>query len=165
MKMTIFLLEYLSNLFPLTQGAGSTVQRGRIDSSDFALCYGRRKREKNVKTKQTMKQNRESTEGLFEVNSPENITPSSVEDLSQQVEHIQIPNGTGPDVRRSKRPLSACYTRRKCSIETANKSVKGRVRKKRSWIGIKCNRWRVVIVFGQAKECHLAFVREELRIV
>ena len=45
-------------------------------------------------------------------------------DWSQQVEHIQVPNGTGPGVRR-KRPLSACYTRCKCSLETSQKSVKG----------------------------------------
>ena len=37
--------------------------------------------------------------------------------------------------------------------------------KKRSRIGIKSHRWRVIIVFGQATECHLAFVREELHIV
>ena len=30
-------------------------------------------------------------------------------------EHLQIPNGTGPGVRRSKRPLLACRTRCKCS--------------------------------------------------
>ena len=52
-------------------------------------------------------------------------------DWSQQVEHImQTPNGTGPGVRRSKRPLSACYTCRKCSMETSHKSVKSRVRYK-----------------------------------
>ena len=48
----------------------------------------------------------------FEVHSPEKN-----EDWSQQVEHIQVPNGTGPGVRRSKRPLSVCHTRRKCSIK------------------------------------------------
>ena len=36
---------------------------------------------------------------------------------------------------------------------------------KRSRISIKSDRWRVVIIFEQATECHLAFVREELRIV
>ena len=30
---------------------------------------------------------------------------------------------------------------------------------------MKSDRWRDVIVFGQATECHLAFLREELRIV
>ena len=33
-------------------------------------------------------------------------------------EHMQIPNGTGPGVRRSKRPLLACHTRCICSMET-----------------------------------------------
>ena len=40
------------------------------------------------------------------------------------------PKGTGPGVRRSKRPLSECHTRRKCSMETTQNSVKGRVRYK-----------------------------------
>ena len=38
------------------------------------------------------------------------------------------PKGTGPSVRKSKRPLSACHTRRKCSMETTQNSVKGRAR-------------------------------------
>ena len=33
-------------------------------------------------------------------------------------EHLQIQNGTGPGVRRSKRPLLACRTRCICSMET-----------------------------------------------
>ena len=40
------------------------------------------------------------------------------------------PKGAGPGVRRSKRPLSACHTRRKCSMETTQNSVKGQVRYK-----------------------------------
>ena len=38
------------------------------------------------------------------------------------------------------------------------------VKKKRSRIGIKSDRWKVVIVFGQGTEFNLAFVREELHI-
>ena len=41
-----------------------------------------------------------------------------------------LPKGTGPGVRRTKRPLSACHTRRKCSMETTQNSLKGRVRYK-----------------------------------
>ena len=50
---------------------------------------------------------------------PEKITTNEWDgggDWSQQVEHVckfQI-NGTGPGVRRSKRPLSACHSRCKC---------------------------------------------------
>ena len=62
---------------------------------------------------------------------------------------MQVPNGMEAGFRRSKRLLSACCT----------SSVK------RSRIGIKSDRWTIVIVFGQATERHLAFVREELRIV
>ena len=47
---------------------------------------------------------------------------------SQRVEHMQVPNGTGPDVRRSERPLLACPTRRKCYMEATRNSVKGQVR-------------------------------------
>ena len=43
---------------------------------------------------------------------------------------MQVSHGTGPGVRRSKRPLSACYTRRKCSMEISEKSVKGEFGKK-----------------------------------
>ena len=41
-------------------------------------------------------------------------------------QNMQIPNGTGPGVRRSECPLSTCHIRRKCSIETCHKSVKDR---------------------------------------
>ena len=40
------------------------------------------------------------------------------------------PKRTRPGVRRSKRPLSACHIRRKCSMETTQNSVKVRVRYK-----------------------------------
>ena len=67
--------------------------------------------------------------GMFEVNSPEkNYDKFREKDWSQQVLHMQVPNGTGPRVRRSKCPLSVCFTRRKCSMATSRKSVKGRVR-------------------------------------
>ena len=53
------------------------------------------------------------------MNSPEKIQVRE-KDWSKQVEHVQVQNGTGPGVQRSKRPLSACYTRRKCSMETSH---------------------------------------------
>ena len=62
--------------------------------------------------------------GMFEVNSPEKIQVRK-KDWSQQVEHMQVPNGKGPGVRRSKHPLSACNTRRKCSMVFSHKFVKG----------------------------------------
>ena len=71
-----------------------------------------------------LKQNRESTEG-YSKNIVRKITKK---DWSQQVEHMQVPKGTGPGIRRSKRPLSACHTRRKCASETYQKLVKGLVR-------------------------------------
>ena len=40
----------------------------------------------------------------------------------------ESPKGTGQGVRRSKRPLTACHTRRKFPMETTQNSVKGRVR-------------------------------------
>ena len=40
---------------------------------------------------------------------------------------MQVQNGMGPGVRRSKRLLSVCHTRHECSMETSHKSVKGLV--------------------------------------
>ena len=48
---------------------------------------------------------------------------------------MQVPNGTGPGVQMSKRPLSACHIRRKYTMETSHNSLKGRARYKRSCIG------------------------------
>ena len=59
--------------------------------------------------------------------SEKNYDKFQEKDWSQQVLHMQVPNGTGLGVKRSKCPLSLCYTRRKCSMETTHKSVKGRV--------------------------------------
>ena len=76
-----------------------------------------------------LRQNRESTEGysnsifIFLNSMAEKITMNSGKNRFQQVEHMEVPNGTGQDVRRSKRPLSACHTRRKCSTEPSHNSV------------------------------------------
>ena len=76
------------------------------------------------------KQNRENIEGCSKCIVRKQIPPVQVrqKDWSQQVVHMQVPNGTGPGVRRSKRPLSACYTRRKRSMETSHKLEKYPVR-------------------------------------
>ena len=42
------------------------------------------------------------------MNSPEKIQGRE-KDWSQQVEHMQVQNGTGPGVRRSKCPLSVLF--------------------------------------------------------
>ena len=74
-----------------------------------------------------LKQNRKSTEGCSNSIVRKNNKFGKCY-WFLQVEHMQVPNGTGPGARRSKRPLSACHTRRKCSMETYHNSVKGRVR-------------------------------------
>ena len=84
--------------------------------------------------------------------SPEKQRQAREKDRSQQVEHMQVPNGKWPGVQRSKLPLLACHTRRKCSMETSK-------------IGIKFDQWRVVIVFGHATECPLAFMRVKLHFI
>ena len=72
------------------------------------------------------KQNRESTEGY-----PKSIVRKNNDKFGKGLVSISrtyaSPKGTGPGVRRSKRPLSACHTRRICSMETTQNSVKGRV--------------------------------------
>ena len=48
-----------------------------------------------------MEQNREKYRGMFEVKSQEKkIRQIREKDWSQEVEHMQVPNGTGPGVRR-----------------------------------------------------------------
>ena len=56
-----------------------------------------------------------STEGCSKLKSPE--TRQVQEILVSTLEHLQVPKWTGPSVRRSKRPLLACRTRCKCSME------------------------------------------------
>ena len=46
-------------------------------------------------------------QGMLEVLKPEKSWQVSENGWSQQIEHMQVPNGTGPGVRRIKRPLSA----------------------------------------------------------
>ena len=73
------------------------------------------------------KQNRESTEG-YSKSIVRKKTTSSEKGLVSTSRTYASPKGTGPGVRRKKRPLSACHTRRKCSMETSQNSVKGQVR-------------------------------------
>ena len=74
-------------------------------------------------------QNRESTEGYSKSIIRKNNDKFG-KGLVSTSRTYASPKGTGPGVRRSKRPLSACHTRRKCSMETTQNSVKGRVRYK-----------------------------------
>ena len=82
--------------------------------------------------------------------------------LVKQVEHMQVQNGREPSVWKSERPLLACHTCRKCSIETLRNSVKGQVLYGYVWL----KDWSIeaVIMYDQASECHLIFVKGELRI-
>ena len=77
-------------------------------------------------------------------------------------EHLQIPYGTGPGVRRSKRSLLACHTRCKCSMETTRNSVKVKVGIKVMKLVESLIGW--VVTVGQGSECHLTFVRGTLHI-
>ena len=83
------------------------------------------------------------------------------------LELMQVPNGTGPGVRRSKRPLLASRTR--CSapwkppksgnkVKIVNKVQFGN--KFANW----CNVWSIecVIVYGYVPECHVTFGRGRL---
>ena len=58
------------------------------------------------------------------------VTTSSEKGLVSRSKTYASPKRTGPSVRMSKRPLSACHTRRKFSMETNQNSVKDRVRYK-----------------------------------
>ena len=83
---------------------------------------------------------------------------------------MQVPNGTGPGVRRSKRPLLASRTR--CNVLWKHPKFGYKVK-----IGIKvqfgnkfgnrCNVWSIesVIVYGHVPECHVTFGRGRLHNV
>ena len=83
---------------------------------------------------------------------------------------MQVPNGTGPGVRRSKRPLLASRTR--CNVLWKPPKFGNKVK-----IGIKvqfgntfanrCNVWsiEIVIVYGHVPECHVTFGRGRLHNV
>ena len=73
------------------------------------------------------KQNRESTERYSKSIVRRKKRKIRKKELASTSTYAS-PIGTGPGVRRSKRPLSACYTRRICSMEISQNSVKGRVR-------------------------------------
>ena len=75
------------------------------------------------------KQNRESTERYSKSIVRKNNDKFGKGFVSTSRTYAS-PKGTGPGVRRSKNPLSACHTRRKCSMETTQNSVKGWVRYK-----------------------------------
>ena len=80
---------------------------------------------------------------------------------------MQVPNGTGPGVRRSKRPLLASRTR--CNVLWKPPKFGNKVK-----IGIKvqfgnkfanwCNVWSIegVTVYGHVPECHVTFGRGRL---
>ena len=81
---------------------------------------------------------------------------------------MQVPNGTGPGVRMSKRPLLASRTR--CNVlwkppkfgnkvEIGNKVQFGN--KFANW----CNVWSIegVIVHGHVPECHVTFLHQSLQ--
>ena len=58
------------------------------------------------------------------------ITTGSGKGLVSTSRTYASPKGTGQGAQGSKRPLSACHTRRKCSMKTSQNSVKGRFRYK-----------------------------------
>ena len=92
------------------------------------------------------------------------------ERMVSTLEQMQVPNGTGPGVRRSKRPLLASRTR--CNVLWKPPKFGNKVK-----IGIKvqfgnkfanwCNVWSIegVIVNGHVPECHVTFGRGRLHNV
>ena len=64
------------------------------------------------------KQNRESTEG-YSKSIVRKINDKFGKELGSTSRTYASPKRTGPGVRRSKRPLSACPTRCKCYMETS----------------------------------------------
>ena len=110
------------------------------------------------------KQNR-STEGCSKLKRSIDMTSSGKNGLN--IRTMQVPNGTGPGVRRNKRPLLASRTR--CNVlwkppkfgkkvKIGNKVQLGN--KFANW----CNVWSFegVIVYGHVPECHVTSWRGRL---
>ena len=113
------------------------------------------------------KQNR-STEGCSKLKRSVDMTSSGK--MVSTLEQMQVPNGTGPGVRRSKRPLLASRTR--CNglwkppkfgnkVKIGNKVQFGN--RFANW----CNAWSIegVIIYGHVPECHVTFGRGRLHNV
>ena len=83
--------------------------------------------------------------GKFEIQSQE-IWPAH-EILVSTLEKIQVPNGTGPGVRRSNRPLLSWLTRCKSSIETSSNLVNSVHVIRYSSV----TRWRFSVMFNQRR--------------
>ena len=80
------------------------------------------------------------------------------------LEQMQVPNGTGPGVRRSKRPLLASRTR--CNVlwkppKFCNKVIIGIKFQIGNKFANRCNVRSIegVIVYGHVPECHVTFGR------
>ena len=83
---------------------------------------------------------------------------------------MQVPNGTGPGVRRSKRPLLASRTR--CNVLWKPPKFGNKVKiGNKVQFGNKCANWcnvrsiEGVIVYGHVPECHVTFGRGRLHNV
>ena len=92
------------------------------------------------------------------------------ERLVSTLEYIQVPNGTWLGVRRSKRPLFACYTCCKFSMKTPQNSVKisNSVTRSSSVTGSHArvmSSMEDVFEYSHAPECHVTFGRGGLHIV
>ena len=72
---------------------------------------------KTISATPSYKQNRENTEGYSKGIVRKNNDKFGKGLVSTNRTYAS-PKGTGPGVQRSKRPLSACHIRRKCSMET-----------------------------------------------
>ena len=86
------------------------------------------------------------------------------------LEQMQVPNGTGPGVRRSKRPLLVSRTR--CNVlwippEFGNKVKIGNKVQYGNKFANWSNVWSIegVIVYGHIPECHVTFGRVRLHNV
>ena len=105
---------------------------------------------------------------MFETQSP--ITWQVQMKIVSTLEQMQVPNGTGPDIRWSKRPLLASRTR--CNVlrkppKFGNKvKIGNKVQFCNSFTNL-CNVWSVngVTVYGHVPECHVTFGRGRLHNV
>ena len=119
----------------------------------------------NIDALVTLRSKREVPSGVR--NSKVRIQDKFRRDWSRHKITCKSQSGTGPGVRRSKRPLLACRTRCICSMETLGKKSNSVIRSRSVMVKNWCNvlSMEAVTVCGNYPECRVTFGRGGPHIV
>ena len=119
-----FTIRPWSNLTRFPEATSHASKWEKLTSMYLNFLLKQKKKNKKKK-KQKKKKKKQKYRGMFETQKSRNKTGSGEIGLFV-ICKSQI--GTGLFVRRSKRPLLACRTRCKCSMETSRSKVKSKIR-------------------------------------